>query len=1099
MSRLKIVHYRVADINDPKIANVALGELFNDISGNVFYKRHDNGNIIQVTSVSALNSLPWSGITSKPTTINGFGITIVSNDIPTLDKSKITFGTGNSTSTFGITLASSDLPTISGLTPGTYTKLTVNNKGQVISATNLVEADIPTLDKSKINFGSSNSVGTFGITLADTDIPTLDKSKINFGINNTISTFNIVLSAGDIPTTLPSIAFNDPPTATDDPVGDNDLTRRAWVLDQIDQNVNSGLSIFDPVRVATVSNLNLAVAITNIDGLNLFLNDRVLVKNQTNLTQNGIYYLTAGNILQRSVDADNSGELSKNAYVFVSDGLTNKASSWVVKDIVTTIGTDPIIWRQFNASSTYSFTNGLSITGSTVSIANIVGLTTGTFTKVTVNARGQVTNGGTLLASDIPTLDKAKITFGTGNTLSTFGIAIATEIGTYSPALKSIKDLTLTPNKILTTVDVSGTVLFEQNPITTLGKTILAKETSSELLTELNVVRDTIEVISLKTGFTFTGLNVIKEVTPTDNGKIFVINNDGTAIPSHSETSPFIIHLDNNLTYPDNFKIKVVNNLRAKKNTLTWPNAVQTNITLVTDTNIIFPKHSRLNGSTVFNTAGDIFNLANKDMIFTDNSQNPTNKLLINTSDEITLQYKTGIGFFVINEILCSEITTPVVRNTFIPSGSSDAFNNFFPSMHRAHYSMDGIMRTNGGSNVTYSTNTNIFGNALYLGNEDGTLFNGSFEEFFNVTNHSLNAVNTSFSVANTSFGLAKVALVNPLTISFSKGNKEYYATLTSGETYINNQEWQYIYAEYDPNSVTNNVSLKVSYCSAKYLSNYDAMAEAYACSNLADEEIDPLKELAMGNLSPFRIGSKLVKYHATCRVYLNGNTVARCNNVNTQLTVNPYVSGLPYNEQAPILSKKGLFGSVISTDISRRSLFTLQTDDINATALREAKSGNLYSPHLAYSFWFAVDTNEMAFKDTVTGKQGILVLASNAASTSTIYLERDVENLGDDYTFPNYQPSKLKFRVIVTNNNTSTVSFVAVTQNFELLPMKYVNIIVEMRHNSPVKVYVNGTKLNLTTSINLVRPPSIPDLNTPYIKFEKFFYNRFNEYGTYY
>jgi hypothetical protein len=70
----------------------------------------------------------------------------------------------------------------------------------------------------------------------------------------------------------------------------------------------------------------------------------------------------------------------------------------------------------------------------------------------------------------------------------------------------------------------------------------------------------------------------------------------------------------------------------------------------------------------------------------------------------------------------------------------------------------------------------------------------------------------------------------------------------------------------------------------------------------------------------------------------------------------------------------------------------------------------------------------------------------------------------------------------------------IAETVNFELLPLKYVNIIVELKHNSPVKIYVNGTKLSLTTNNNLTRPSSISDLNLPYVSFEKFMYNQNTE-----
>ena len=1108
-SRIKLVHYRVDNLNDPKISNVEFGEMFNDVQGNVYYKRHDTGAIVQVTNVNVITSLDWVNITNKPTSFSGFNISLLSSDIPTLDKSKINFGTSNSLNTFGITLSNSDLPN-SGVTAGTYTKVTVNSKGIVTNGTSLSSSDIPTLDKSKITFGSSNTLSTFGITLSSSDIPTLDKSKINFGTGNTLSTFGITLSSSDIPTTLTTITFTDPVKCTDAPVAPEDLTRKDWVEAYVDANASAGLKIFDPVKVASTSNLNLASAITNIDGISLVLNDRVLVKDQTTNTENGIYYLTAGNILQRSLDADNNGELDQKSYVFVEQGLTNKASSWVVKDPVTTIGTDPIIWRQFSASTSYTFTNGLSLSGSTVSIANISGLTAGTYTKVTVNTRGQVVSAGSLLEADIPTLSKSKITFGTGNTLSTFGIDINTEINSYSLALASIKNLTLSENKLLSTYDSSGDILFEQIPISTLGKSIIASNSVNDILSTLNVTKSVLETINVVSGFNFTDSQLLKTISIADNGKtLFIQNLDNSLTPNinYDDIKPFIILIDDSVQFPSNFTIRIVNNLKAK--VINSDNYIQTTIKIKTasNSNIIYPLNTKLNGySTLTNL--NVFDTVNTTSIgeYIPNTNDSWNTIILNNADSVLLQADSSGNLYIVSEVVQSEITYPVARNSINVSSLNDSFYNYsdgiskFPldSDIKSYVDNESVINTHGvlnslGNDNDYNGKLSRASmvNLLQAGTlKTGNTYNGQFNNILVNSNVIKSSVDIDYTVKNLTYPLSQLYTAKPINLSFSQGNKEYFTTLVNGGVTLNHFEWQYVFADYIPNN-TVPVRMKVTNTSPKFLSNYDALRELYCTSDLnKTSEYNDLAdyEIAMGNLSPFRIGASLVKLHYTTRCYIHFALLRTYNDAGgIYIECNPHVAGL--DGQAPTIQQPGLFGNIINTDISNRSLFSLPLAPIDQTALRETKTGNNYSPHLAYSFWFGIDTHEMALKDPSSGKDGLLVLASNASSTTFIILERDLSG-GDNYSSTLYEPNKLNFKVAFYNNNVKVAETVA----FPLLPLKYVNIIVELKHNSLVKIYVNGVKLSLSVNGILNRPGSIPDLNLPYVSFSKFMYNQNTE-----
>ena len=129
-----------------------------------------------------------------------------------------------------------------------------------------------------------------------------------------------------------------------------------------------GFDVKDPVKAATTgSNITLSGgAPATLDSIPLLITDRVLVKDQTNPVQNGIYEVSvvgsgSNGTWVRTADADTTGELDQNAYTFVLQGTNNASTSWVVTSpSPVVIGTDPIYWTKFFAVTSVSFG---SITG----------------------------------------------------------------------------------------------------------------------------------------------------------------------------------------------------------------------------------------------------------------------------------------------------------------------------------------------------------------------------------------------------------------------------------------------------------------------------------------------------------------------------------------------------------------------------------------------------------------------------------------------------------------------------------------------------------------------------------------------------------------
>jgi hypothetical protein len=133
-----------------------------------------------------------------------------------------------------------------------------------------------------------------------------------------------------------------------------------------------GLSWKTAVRAATTANGTLATAFANasvIDGVTLATGNRILLKNQTTQSENGIYVVAASGAPTRATDMDAAAEFP-NATVYVSEGTTLADTSWTVTtNAPVTVGTTAIVWAQIGTGgTTYSAGNGLSLATTTFSV-----------------------------------------------------------------------------------------------------------------------------------------------------------------------------------------------------------------------------------------------------------------------------------------------------------------------------------------------------------------------------------------------------------------------------------------------------------------------------------------------------------------------------------------------------------------------------------------------------------------------------------------------------------------------------------------------------------------------------------------------------------
>jgi phage-related tail fiber protein len=130
-------------------------------------------------------------------------------------------------------------------------------------------------------------------------------------------------------------------------------------------NAVQGFKRKDGVLAGTTANITLSGAQT-IDGVSVGAGDRVLVKNQSTGSENGIYVAATG-AWSRAADFDASSEVL-GALVFVSQGTTQGNSNWqMTTDAPITIGSTALVWVQTNGGTSYTAGNGILISGGVIS------------------------------------------------------------------------------------------------------------------------------------------------------------------------------------------------------------------------------------------------------------------------------------------------------------------------------------------------------------------------------------------------------------------------------------------------------------------------------------------------------------------------------------------------------------------------------------------------------------------------------------------------------------------------------------------------------------------------------------------------------------
>ena len=259
-------------------------------------------------------------------------------------------------------------------------------------------------------------------SLVVADIPTLTSAKV--------SDFDTQVRTNRVD----QLASATNPVTGVTPTSDNHFATKSYV-----DGVSQGLDVKDSCVAATTGNITIATALNNgdtLDGVSLSTNDRVLVKDQSSASENGIYIV--GSSPARADDLA-AGADAAGMFTFVEKGTVNADNGFVCSSDKgsAVVGTNNLTFVQFSGAGQITAGDGLDKSANTLSVdlKSNGGLVIES-TEIAVDLSASSITG-TLAVSD----------GGTGSTSASaartaLGLAIGTNVQAFDAQLSDVAGLT---------------------------------------------------------------------------------------------------------------------------------------------------------------------------------------------------------------------------------------------------------------------------------------------------------------------------------------------------------------------------------------------------------------------------------------------------------------------------------------------------------------------------------------------------------------------------------------------------------------------------------------------------------------------------------
>jgi len=270
---------------------------------------------------------------------------------------------------------------------------TVSNSqlGTGIDATKIADGSVTSTEFQYINTLSSNAQTQLDAKVAKasnlSDLASASTSRTNLGLGTMAvqNSATVSISGGSI-------------TGLSTPSNNSDVAIKSYVDDAV-----AGLRTRTIAECATTANVNLSNGLEagdTIDGVTLVAGDRVLVKDQSTATENGLYIAVSSGSASRDPEHDTIAELS-GGMVVVNQGSTNDNKIFLcTTDSDGSLGSTNITYTQVTPSNTGTVTSiGLTQSGSEFSISGSPVTSAGNIT-LDVNRISATKIGGNSNVSD---------------------------------------------------------------------------------------------------------------------------------------------------------------------------------------------------------------------------------------------------------------------------------------------------------------------------------------------------------------------------------------------------------------------------------------------------------------------------------------------------------------------------------------------------------------------------------------------------------------------------------------------------------------------------------------------------------------------------